>query len=234
MTAPTTVDNRGIQDMPDELTERLDPPPAWITRHRSDVRAEQITAQGRPGGRSEWHSRRPGPPAVRAASAGSDSKILLWSPGVFIGTQGEKVATNLKALLIIAPLGILSVGAAGCNDDKTAAESSTPAASATASGGGTSTPAAPPSPSASPSAEPVASHKVGDSTVVLIDPNGKKYTRHEMVKKSAGMVLFFGKNHLPSDFCARSYRDAVKGGGKFPAGKGAYMDACQEGVDVGS
>ncbi|MEV0403386.1 hypothetical protein [Actinoallomurus sp. NPDC050550] len=41
-------------------------------------------------------------------------------------------------------------------------------------------------------------------------------------------------SHLPSDFCARSYRDAVKGGGKFPAGKGAYMDACQEGVDVAS
>ncbi|GAB3989880.1 hypothetical protein GCM10029978_116170 [Actinoallomurus acanthiterrae] len=144
------------------------------------------------------------------------------------------MATNSKSLLVIASLGVVSLGAAGCNDDDTAAKSSAPAASATASGGATSAPATPPSPSASPSAKPVASHKVGDSTVVLIDPNGKKYTRHEMIKKSAGMVLFFGKDHLPSDFCARSYRDAVKGGGKFPAGKGAYMDACQEGVDVAS
>jgi hypothetical protein len=135
---------------------------------------------------------------------------------------------NIKNLLVIASLGILSFGAVACNDD--AAGSSTPAASATASGGATSTPAL----TASPSANPVASHPVGDSTVVLIDPSGKKYTHHEMVKKSAGMVLFFGKKRLPSDFCAKSYRDGVQGGGKFPAGKDAYLDACQEGVDIGS
>jgi hypothetical protein len=157
------------------------------------------------------------------------------------------VATNIKTPLLIASLGILSLGAAGCNDDD-AAGSSTPAASATASGSATSAPiasatasggatsasAATPSPSASPSARPVARPKVGDSTVVLIDPHGKKYTRHEMVKKSAGMVLFFGRKRLPSDFCERSYRDGVQGGGKFPAGKNAYIDACQDGVDLGS
>jgi hypothetical protein len=144
------------------------------------------------------------------------------------------VAKNIRDLLVVASLSILSLSAAGCNDDDAVAGSSTPAASATASGSATSAPAAPPSPSASPSARPVARPKVGDSTVVLIDPQGKKYTRHDMVKKSAGMVLFFGKGRLPSNFCERSYRDGVKGGGKFPAGKDAYMDACQDGVELGS
>jgi hypothetical protein len=157
------------------------------------------------------------------------------------------VAANGKNLLVIASLCILSLGAAGCNDDD-AAGSASPAPSATAgggasgtlaappspSGGTTTAPAASPSPSKSPSARPVARSKVGDSTVVLIDPHGKKYTRHEMVKKSAGMVLFFGTKRLPADFCERSYRDGVQGGGKFPAGKAAYLDACQEGVDLGS
>jgi hypothetical protein len=35
---------------------------------------------------------------------------------------------------------------------------------------------------------------------------------------------------LPSDFCAQSYKQGVEEGGKFPAGRLAFIEACQEGM----
>jgi hypothetical protein len=34
------------------------------------------------------------------------------------------------------------------------------------------------------------------------------------------------------NFCAKSYAEGVKGGGKFPARKAAFMDAWEEGVSL--
>ncbi|MQY03143.1 hypothetical protein [Actinomadura macrotermitis] len=65
--------------------------------------------------------------------------------------------------------------------------------------------------------------------VVMIDPQGKSYTRPQMVT----LAYHLAKNargHLPPDFCAKSYLEGVKGGGKFPQGKKGYLAACQEGV----
>ncbi|GAA4639693.1 hypothetical protein GCM10023196_102340 [Actinoallomurus vinaceus] len=66
------------------------------------------------------------------------------------------------------------------------------------------------------------------SNVIMIDPQGKKYTRRTMVQMAAGMAATQG--NLPSNFCAISYRQGVQEGGRFPAGRQAFMEACQEGV----
>jgi hypothetical protein len=110
-----------------------------------------------------------------------------------------------------------------------AAASSAPATPPpTASGGSGSAP-----PSASPSSKPASPPKPSASQVIMIDPDGKKYTRKRMIQMAAGMATVMGKN-LPSDFCARSYKEGVAKGGKFPAGKAAFMEACEEGVSLGS
>jgi hypothetical protein len=64
----------------------------------------------------------------------------------------------------------------------------------------------------------------------MIDPDGKKYTRKWVIRNAMMMAGVSGK--LPSNFCAKSYAEGVKGGGKFPAGKLAFMDACEEGVSL--
>jgi hypothetical protein len=146
------------------------------------------------------------------------------------------VIKNIATLLAAASLGIVALGAAACRDDGTAAESSAPAAtSPTASGSSTS--AAPASsssgsasPSASPSVKPTSRPKVSGSQVIMIDPDGKKYTRKEMVQMAAGMAAVRGEKGLPSNFCAISYKEGVNDGGKFPAGRLAFIEACQEGV----
>lgn len=68
----------------------------------------------------------------------------------------------------------------------------------------------------------------------MIDPNGKKYTRKEMAQMAAGMSASFGEKGPPAGFCAMSYKEGVDKGGKFPAGKAAFMEACEEGVKLAS
>jgi hypothetical protein len=72
--------------------------------------------------------------------------------------------------------------------------------------------------------------KVTGNQVIMIDPSGKKYTRKQMIQMAAGMAAVNEKHGLPSNFCAKSYAEGVKGGGQFPAGRLAFMEACQEGV----
>jgi len=127
---------------------------------------------------------------------------------------------KFTTLLAAASLGIISLGAAACGDDGATAE--TPASPA-ASGSATS---APPT-SSSPGA---ASPKVSGSQVIMIDPSGKKYTRTETVKLAVGMAAAFKQSGVPSGFCAQSYQQGVDGGGKFPAGKLAFIEACEEGM----
>lgn len=117
--------------------------------------------------------------------------------------------------LATAALGVVALGATACKDDT--ADASDPAT-------------VPATPSASAHATPTLQRpKVTGSQVIMIDPDGKKYTRKWMVEMAAGMEAIH-EHGLPPDFCARSYVDGVKKGGTFPAGKAAFMEACQEGV----
>jgi hypothetical protein len=124
----------------------------------------------------------------------------------------------------LAVTALLALGATACKDDGAADAADTPAASPTAS---------PASPAATPSARPTLHHgakpTVTGSQVIMIDPSGKRYTRKTMVQMAAGMSAVNG-NGLPANFCAKSYADGVREGGTFPAGKAAFMEACQEGV----
>jgi hypothetical protein len=136
---------------------------------------------------------------------------------------------NLAALLATVSLGIVSLGAAACNDDA-ADTASTPPATSSAPGVGSHSAAPVPSVSASPQSTPSQKPKVADNQVIMIDPDGKKYTRKWIIRNAMMMAGMSGK--LPSYFCAKSYAEGVKGGGKFPAGKAAFMDACEEGVSL--
>jgi hypothetical protein len=134
---------------------------------------------------------------------------------------------NVATLLATASLGIVSLGAAACNDDAADTASSAPPATSSAPG---SPSAAPPSATASPQPTPSAKPKATGDQVIMIDPDGKKYTRKWVIRNAMMMAGVSGK--LPSNFCAKSYAEGVKGGGKFPAGKLAFMDACEEGVSL--
>lgn len=144
------------------------------------------------------------------------------------------VIKNIAALLASACLGIVSLGAVACDDDGTAAGSPARSAPAPAASGGptSAAPASPGvvSPRVSPSSAPTSRPKVTGSQVIMIDPSGKKYTRKTMVEMAAGMAAVSGKKRLPADFCARSYEQGVDGGGTFPLGRYAFMEACQEGL----
>ena len=92
-------------------------------------------------------------------------------------------------------------------------------------------PSSPAAPSLSPTGIPAwkgPKPKVTGSQIIMIDPDGKKYTRKTMIQMAAGMAAVSAK--LPENFCTQSYEQGVKEGGKFPAGKLAFLEACREGV----
>lgn len=142
---------------------------------------------------------------------------------------------SIATLLAAASLGIMSLGVAACDDGD--GKAAGPAGAPSSAGGGpataTSAPSAPGAPAPVPSrpGTPSASRPVvRGSQVIMIDPEGKKYTRREMVQLAAGLAATTGKKGLPPDFCDKSYKAGVNGGGKFPAGREAFMEACREGV----
>jgi hypothetical protein len=143
---------------------------------------------------------------------------------------------NVATLLATATLGIVSLGAAACNDDTAGTASSAPPATSSASAVGSPSAAPTPSASASPQSTPSTPStpstkpRVTGNQVIMIDPDGKRYTRKWIIRNAMMMAGMNGK--LPSNFCSRSYAEGVKGGGKFPAGKAGFMDACEEGVSL--
>ena len=136
---------------------------------------------------------------------------------------------NVATLLLTASLAIVSLGAAACDDDAADTASATPATSS-APGAGSPSAAPVPSASASPKATPSKKPKVTGNRVLMIDPDGKKYTRTWVIRNAMMMAGASGK--LPSDFCDKAYAEGVSAGGRFPAGKAAFMDACEEGVSL--
>ncbi|MFI0486365.1 hypothetical protein [Actinomadura sp. 9N215] len=137
-----------------------------------------------------------------------------------------------KIAIPLALVGLL-FGAVACDGDgeNTAKGPSSPQASTTPTTP-TSAPPASAAPTTSASAAPRATPsdpKITNSrTIVMIDPDGKSYTYTKMAQLAAGMRMTFGDNP-PSGFCAKSYQEGLSGGGKFPAGREAYVAACQEG-----
>ena len=81
--------------------------------------------------------------------------------------------------------------------------------------------------SATPQSHPTR-RKVSANEVIMIDPDGKKYARRWIIRNAMGMAAVTGG----SNFCAKSYAEVVKAGGKFPAGKQAFMEACKEGASL--
>jgi len=144
---------------------------------------------------------------------------------------------NVATLLATASLGIVSLGITACNDDGADA-APPPSATSVAPGVGSPSPTpvptdsatSVPSDSASPQVVPPEKPKVSRNQVIMIDPDGKKYTRKWIIRNAMMMAGMGGK--IPSNFCAKSYAAGVKGGGRFPAGKAAFMDACEEGVSL--
>jgi hypothetical protein len=156
---------------------------------------------------------------------------LCYGPSEFVyGAKKGISMKNFTTLLAVTALGIVSLGAAACNDDDGVdAASAAPVASPTTGGSVSGTPSASPvAPSAS--ATPRPTRKPSSGQVIMIDPDGKKYTRKWIIRNAMMMAGMSGG--LPKNFCAKSYAEGVKGGGRFPAGKGAFMDACAEGVDL--
>ncbi|MEV0667362.1 hypothetical protein ACIBI3_37970 [Actinomadura luteofluorescens] len=135
----------------------------------------------------------------------------------------------------LAVSGLLLIGAAACDGDgkNAAAGSSSAPPAAGAPSAGTTEPA-PPSAAPTTSAPPTsratpADPKVTNSKqIVMIDPEGKRYTFTTMAQMAAGMRVTMGEN-APSGFCEKSYRKGVEGGGSFPAGRDAFLAACREG-----
>jgi hypothetical protein len=136
-----------------------------------------------------------------------------------------------KIAIRLALGGLVLVSAAACNgDDKTGAAGKSSAPSTTAT---TATPApvqATPTTSAPVTPVPTTTDpKLPTSKqIVMIDPDGKKYTYTKMAQLAAGMRYTMGDNP-PPNFCETSYAKGVQGGGKFPAGKLAFIAACREG-----
>ena len=159
---------------------------------------------------------------------GRDDRDAHLLPTFLTSTRRGIPIKNRTALLAAASLGVVALGATACRDDHAAAGSPAPSMPPTAS---VSSSAAMPSPPVmSPSARPSKPDPTvpGSNVIIMIDPQGKKYTRLTMMQMAAGMEAVQGK--LPSNFCAISYRKGVQGGGKFPAGRQAFIEACQEGV----
>lgn len=148
-----------------------------------------------------------------------------------MNAKGISVRNVATLLATAAALGIVSLGATACNDDDADTASAPPATSSAPGAGAGSPSAAPiPSASASPQSTPYKKPKVTGDQVIMIDPDGKKYTRKWVIRNAMMMAGVSGK--LPSNFCDKSYSEGVKGGGRFPAGKAAFMDACEEGVSL--
>lgn len=121
---------------------------------------------------------------------------------------------------------LLLVGAAACNGKNEAGGS----ASAPPSGGthsaGTTTPSTGPAPT--PKATASKPKVTQSKQIVMIDPEGKRYTFTTMAQMAAGMRATMGE-HAPSGFCETSYMEGVKKGGTFPAGRDVFLAACHEG-----
>ncbi|WP_433326957.1 hypothetical protein [Spirillospora sp. CA-294931] len=134
---------------------------------------------------------------------------------------------------------VLCFGLSACNGDDGKKDAKSPGASSAAVTPASST--SPTSPTSAPtSAAPVepsasptpAAKPTDNSTVVLIEPGGKRWTRKKMIKMAMQMGMVMGSK-LPANFCAKSYKESVARNAKFPAGREGFMSACQEGIDLG-
>ncbi|WP_157429727.1 hypothetical protein [Actinomadura oligospora] len=128
----------------------------------------------------------------------------------------------------LAISGLLLISATACNDDgknTASAPASTPATSTQPPG------STPPASNTPPTPQPTRTKpKITNSKqIVMIDPDGKRYSFTTMVQMAAGMRATMG-DKAPSGFCEKSYRDGVKGGGTFPAGRDVFLAACREGL----
>ncbi|WP_067816068.1 hypothetical protein [Actinomadura kijaniata] len=136
---------------------------------------------------------------------------------------------------IVAALGALLLGSAACGGGEDGPKGGPAAPSTSASAPGTAAATAPPTTTAttgtstaSPRPRPTKPEISDSREIVMIDPEGKRYTFRTMVEMAAGMRATMGDDP-PPNFCATSYEQGVKEGGKFPAGRRAFMAACQEG-----
>src|SRR5437588_10430731 len=110
-------------------------------------------------------------------------------PSSWTGQKGDLVK-HVTTMLVTAVLGVVSLGATACNDDGADAASSAPATSPATSGSASpsTTPGAP-SAAATPSSQPTQKIKVPNNRVIMIDPDGKTYTRKWIIQNAMGMAV---------------------------------------------
>jgi hypothetical protein len=127
---------------------------------------------------------------------------------------------DVHKLLFAAAVAAAALGLTACGDDTSTAE---PAVSSTAS----------PSKAAKPTrASATSSSAAAPSGAILIDPDGNVWDRARTVSEATEMAKAMKEagETLDASFCEQGYTEGIKGGGQFPSGKQAWLDACQEGV----
>ncbi|MEV6277744.1 hypothetical protein [Nocardia sp. NPDC051832] len=73
---------------------------------------------------------------------------------------------------------------------------------------------------------------VEPTALIMIDPDGDKWNRARTVREARRLVESVREAgaQLPANFCEQGYIEGLEGGGQFPSGKQAWLDACEEGV----
>ncbi|MEV0761408.1 hypothetical protein [Nocardia sp. NPDC050435] len=103
------------------------------------------------------------------------------------------------------------------------------ALSLTACGGDIATAA----PASSEAPLPVApSAALDPAAVIMIDPDGDVWNRPRTVREARRLAESVREagTRLPANFCEQGFIEGLEGGGRFPSGKQAWLDACDEGV----
>ncbi|MEV0249052.1 hypothetical protein AB0H76_20785 [Nocardia sp. NPDC050712] len=70
------------------------------------------------------------------------------------------------------------------------------------------------------------------AAIIMLDPDGDRWNRARTIREArqlAESVREAGAE-LPANFCEQGYIEGIEGGGRFPSGKAAWLDACEEGV----
>ncbi|WP_194816006.1 hypothetical protein [Nocardia sp. XZ_19_385] len=94
----------------------------------------------------------------------------------------------------------------------------------------TAAPAASEAPIPVTTAAPAAT--VEPTAVIMIDPDGDKWNRARTIREARQLAESVRESgtQLPANFCDQGYIEGIEGGGQFPSGRQAWLDACEEGV----
>ncbi|GAB2645290.1 hypothetical protein [Nocardia goodfellowii] len=119
----------------------------------------------------------------------------------------------MQKLFLVTAVAVAAVSLAACGGDI-----------ATAAPATSEPPAGPTTAAPSSTVEPAA--------VIMIDPDGDKWNRARTIREARQLAESVREagTQLPANFCEQGYIEGLEGGGQFPSGRQAWLDACEEGV----